>query len=224
MDKPRGECKKCVLLRKQKWRVENDERYKRKAAEYRNRPEIKTRQKQQSDAWYAKPENKERKRLQYQERYRNDPKFHIKKVMKSRMRMALKNNQKAGHTLELLGCSIDEFKKWMEFQFTPYMTWANQGSYWHMDHIKPCDSFDLTNEGEQYECFNWKNIRPLYGPDNISKGNTYNDRIKLCASITLGAYEFQKNKLQKELERLQNNEPNIDYFICDGQIYYDDLD
>lgn len=133
--------------------------------------------------------------------------------------MALKNNQKAGHTLELLGCSIDEFKRWMEFQFTPYMNWRNQGSYWHMDHIKPCDSFDLTNEEEQYECFNWKNIRPLYGPDNISKGNTYNDRIKLCASITLGAYEFQKNKLQKELERLGDG-----YFICDGQIYYDDLD
>lgn len=216
--KPRGECKNCILIRKQKWRKDNRAHYQKQTSEYRSRPEIKAKQKQMNNAWYAKPENKERKRLRYQERYYNDPKFHIKKVMKSRMRMALKNNQKAGHTLELLGCSIDEFKKWMEYQFDPYMNWENQGSYWHMDHIKPCASFDLTKEAEQYTCFHWTNIQPMYGPENISKGETYNDRIKFCASVTLGAYEFQKIKLQKELKQLGD-----EYFIWGTEILHDDL-
>jgi Prasinovirus endonuclease VII len=217
-NKPRGECKACVLIRKQKWKSDNREHYNKQSAEYRNRPEIKIRQNKLAADWYAKPENKERKRLRYNERYYNDPMFRIKKIMKSRIRLAIKNNQKAGNTLELLGCTIKDFKEWLEYQFTPYMNWANQGSYWHMDHIKPCASFDLTKEEEQYKCFHWTNIQPMYGPDNMTKSDTYNDTIKFCASVSLGAYEFQKNRLKNELNRLGD-----DYFIYDGEIIHDDL-
>ena len=46
------------------------------------------------------------------------------------------------------------------------MTFDNYGE-WHIDHVKPCSSFDLTNEQEIYECFNWKNIRPCWKKLNL---------------------------------------------------------
>jgi hypothetical protein len=52
------------------------------------------------------------------------------------------------------------------------MSWENHGKFgWHIDHIKPISSFDLTNENEQLECFNYKNMQPLWWNENLSKGN-----------------------------------------------------
>ena len=50
------------------------------------------------------------------------------------------------------------------------MSWDNYGD-WHVDHIRPCASFDLTNEDEQRICFHYKNLQPLWGPDNLEKGS-----------------------------------------------------
>ncbi|AGD92421.1 intron encoded hypothetical protein [Megavirus lba] len=41
------------------------------------------------------------------------------------------------------------------------MTWENHGSYWHFDHVKPCASFDLSNDDEILKCYNWTNYQPL---------------------------------------------------------------
>ena len=52
------------------------------------------------------------------------------------------------------------------------MNWNNYGE-WHIDHIKPCSLFNLELEEEQLECFNYKNLQPLWAIDNIKKGNKY---------------------------------------------------
>ena len=49
------------------------------------------------------------------------------------------------------------------------MTWKNYGE-WHIDHIKPCSKFNLTDEEEQKKCFNYKNLQPLWASENTSKG------------------------------------------------------
>lgn len=41
------------------------------------------------------------------------------------------------------------------------MSWDNRGKYWHIDHIKPCSSFNLEKQEEIFRCFNWTNLRPL---------------------------------------------------------------
>lgn len=52
------------------------------------------------------------------------------------------------------------------------MTWENYGFYgWHIDHIKPCDSFDLMNSKEQEKCFNYRNLQPLWAEENFKKSN-----------------------------------------------------
>lgn len=51
------------------------------------------------------------------------------------------------------------------------MTWANYGkSGWHIDHIKPCASFDLSDPDQQKACFHYSNLQPLWAFDNLSKG------------------------------------------------------
>ncbi len=66
---------------------------------------------------------------------------------------------------------LPQLREWIEFQFDKNMTWNNQGIYWDIDHVTPCSSFDLSIEKEIYECFNWKNIRPLSKKENSYKSN-----------------------------------------------------
>ena len=40
---------------------------------------------------------------------------------------------------------------------TPDMNWSNIES----DHVKPITSFDVSNDEELNEAFNWKNTQPL---------------------------------------------------------------
>ncbi len=110
-----------------------------------------------------------------------DIEFKIKGNLRNRIRLVLKRNTKSGHTLELLGCSVDFLKKHLESQFTDGMTWDNYGlKGWHIDHIKPCCSFDLSKPEEQKTCFHYSNLQPLWWYDNLDKrltDTTYKNRI-----------------------------------------------
>lgn len=105
------------------------------------------------------------------ERRKRDPQFRILGNLRARIRMALRDKSEC--TRDLLGCSLDHFIKHLESQFAPEMSWTNYGSYWSIDHIRPCASFDLTDESQQRECFNWRNCQPLTIPENSAKRDRY---------------------------------------------------
>ena len=74
----------------------------------------------------------------------------------------------------MIGCSILELKQYLELKFKKGMTWDNYSFYgWHVDHIKPCASFDLTDIEQQKECFHYTNLQPLWCNDNWIKGDFY---------------------------------------------------
>jgi len=113
--------------------------------------------------------------LKYQKQYHkdkrnNDPGFKLLTNLRIEIYHALQNNQKSGHTTDLLGCSIEFFKQYLESQFQPGMSWDNQGK-WHIDHIIPCSSFNLLVPDQQRLCFNYHNLQPLWARDNMSKSN-----------------------------------------------------
>ena len=83
-------------------------------------------------------------------------------------RYGITNSKK---TLDLLGCSIDEVREHLELLFVDGMSWENYGIHgWHIDHIIPCNYFDLTDPEQQKRCFNYKNLQPMWAKDNIKKG------------------------------------------------------
>ena len=49
------------------------------------------------------------------------------------------------------------------------MSWDNYGD-WHIDHITPKSTFDLSDPDEIRACWSLPNLRPLWGKDNIRKG------------------------------------------------------
>jgi hypothetical protein len=102
----------------------------------------------------------------------------IKKLLSSRILKAITRNgngaRKAASTMELIGCTITEIRKHLESKFSPGMTWKNCGrNGWHIDHIRPCDSFNLEDPYQQRICFHFSNLQPMWEADNISKGNRW---------------------------------------------------
>jgi len=71
--------------------------------------------------------------------------------------------------LDLLGCTVEELRAHLEKQFKRGMSWSNYGR-WHIDHIRPCASFDLTDPEQQRICFHYSNLQPLWAEENMRKG------------------------------------------------------
>ena len=71
---------------------------------------------------------------------------------------------------ELTGADIETVKAHLEKQFADGMSWDNRGA-WHVDHIRPCASFDLTDPEQQRQCFHYTNLQPLWAEDNLRKSD-----------------------------------------------------
>jgi len=119
--------------------------------------------------YYDKNKEKIKEYTKYYKREMRTPKQRLRENVSRRIWRALKGDvKKSKKTMELIGCSIDELKEHLESGFTDGMSWDNYGD-WHVDHIVPCKSFDLSNPREQKKCFHYKNLQPLWAFDNRSK-------------------------------------------------------
>jgi hypothetical protein len=107
--------------------------------------------------------------LKYQnEHLKQDFSFKLAHYLRSRLWSALKGKVKFLSAPKLLGCTIEQLKERLESQFKQGMSWSNYGK-WHIDHIKPCASFNLSKPEEQKICFNYRNLQPLWAEDNLRK-------------------------------------------------------
>ena len=150
--------KKKINFQNKKWYQDNKERAK------------------QINKIYRKGKGKEilaeaRRKLDRKNR-REDPNYRMTKNLRLRVRHALKGLSKSAKTMELIGCTIPELWKHLEQcpSWEPWMTRENYGKMWHVDHIKPCASFNLLNSAQQYKCFRYTNLQPLEAIANIKKG------------------------------------------------------
>ena len=121
--------------------------------------------------------------IEYKRKQKEDPNYKIKYALRTNLKSQLikKNASKDNRTLQYVGCSLEFFRKWMEYNFDKNMSWDNRGKYWHIDHIMPCASYDLSKQEEIYKCYNWTNLRPLNGTENIEKSNKVDlELVKKC--------------------------------------------
>ena len=105
----------------------------------------------------------------YERKRRQDPGYRILSNLRNRLGRAAKGS-KSTTTIDLIGCDITTLQLHLKNLFLPGMTWENYGK-WHIDHIIPCSSFDMTKIGEQKKCFHYTNLQPLWAIDNIKKGS-----------------------------------------------------
>lgn len=151
--------------------------------------EIKERRKKQYDNnkdYFKKLRNdhKEELNARQRERYATDINYKIKGLLRHRLWGAVKNEYKGSSVVNLLGCSIDEFKKHLELQFTDGMTWKhfNSGEI-HIDHIKQLHTFDLASHHEQQKAFHHTNCRPLWASTKIINGIKYEGNLNRSKNV-----------------------------------------
>jgi hypothetical protein len=165
---------------------ENREAINRKSRKYQSREDVKIRKRIYLREYAKKNRDKEsaktkRWRLKHKEKWNAYVREHIRRKRKTninflimeRLRSRLKDifrHSRSGMAIKFLGCSLVDFKKYLESKFEKGMSWSNKGE-WHIDHIIPCNSFDLTKEEEAEKCFHYTNLQPLWALDNLRKGS-----------------------------------------------------
>jgi hypothetical protein len=187
-----------AIARSAKWREENPERAREAARQWRkNNPEKELEahrnwQKnnpekvlQSSLKWQRNnPKNIRKACLRWRgknpgyfakrnrERRAVDVDFKLKQNISRAIRRAISDNSRAGHTIDLLGCSIEELRNHLERLFQPGMTWDNYGVHgWHLDHAVPLSYFDMSDPEQQKRAWHYTNLQPLWAKDNIRKSN-----------------------------------------------------
>lgn len=89
----------------------------------------------------------------------------------------LKGLLKTARTMQFIGCDRDTLRAHIEAQFQPGMSWLNYGrAGWHLDHKRPCASFDLSDPEQQRACFHYTNLQPLWAIDNLKKHSFYDGK------------------------------------------------
>ncbi len=174
-----GGCLECERLG-QKARIEAD-------------PELREKRRQHGKEYWAKNKEEMYERWKkkwgtdegrqwfsdyYKEKRQNDPEWLIAKQLRDRLRAALVAQAavKSSQTLELLGCDIEQARLHLETQFKPGMNWESYGlNGWHIDHLRPCNSFNFKQIEQQRVCFNWRNLQPMWGSENQSKSDSYDE-------------------------------------------------
>lgn len=169
-------CKKYRENNKEKlrelnknYRQDNKEKLLEYRKEYYKKNHKKIRERQ--NKYKQKPEVKRCRNKRERQLYKIDVNYKITKNLRSRLWQVIKSKNKSAPTLELLGCTIEFLKEHLESQFQEGMSWDNYGvEGWHIDHIRPCVSFDLTDPEQQKQCFHYTNLQPLWASENLSKG------------------------------------------------------
>lgn len=169
-------CKKCKIVMSRKYQAENKEKVKhiKKISDSKWYDSNKDKKLATNKKW--KEDNIDHNRKWYREyksnRQKNDVNFKLISNIRTRLWYAIKDNYKSGSAVRDLDCTIPEFKSHIESLFQEGMAWENWSLHgWHIDHIVPLSTFDLSNREELLKACHYTNLQPLWAKDNLSKSN-----------------------------------------------------
>jgi len=163
-----------VAMKKYESKPETKERKKKNYYEWCE--QNKDHRKKYMDEYREKNINKIRKTKRDYEKTRknNDPLYKLISYFRTAIYQVLKesNVEKNKHYFDVLKYTPEQLMFHLENQFTDNMTWDNYGE-WHVDHIKPISSFNITEMGDEefMKCWSLNNLQPMWGEENIRKSN-----------------------------------------------------
>ena len=171
-------CKLCCKEDKKEWNQSNEKQVK----EYNKQYAVQTKEKRkkynmlnkEKHVQYVKlnkEKNKEYNKKWLYKKLKTDPKFKLIHNLRIRLYQIL-GSGRSKHTIEVLGCSAEEFKQHLEKQFEPWMNWDNMAKriipginmVWDVDHIIPMSS--AKTEEEVYKLSHYTNFQPLCAYNN----------------------------------------------------------
>lgn len=114
--------------------------------------------------------------LEGKKRLRSSPHEKVLRSCRSRLNDFASRQVCPERTMQICGIDLNGLMRHLESKWKPGMSWQNHGKFgWHIDHIKPCSSFDLSIEDDVKKCFNYNNLQPLWWNENLSKGDKYSE-------------------------------------------------
>lgn len=180
-------CKTCILTTKKSTYVDNkDAILKQKKEYYAKNAEVKRQKRReyyhnnksligtQKKKYYERNKTtiNSKNRIWKAKKLRTSTEFRIKTNIRARLNKAVKHEYKSSSAVRDLGCTVSEFKRYIETQFKPGMTWDNWGSVWHLDHKKPLSNFDLSKALQFKEAVHFTNYQPMLVENNLKKGES----------------------------------------------------
>ena len=165
-----------------KWYLKNKEHKKQYDIKYRkevynkirrerrkNDPEYRKKINEARNEYGKRPDQKIKRNIYLKNKLKTNFNYKLIHTIRVRIKDVLRGHSKSDSTINMLGCTIEELWKHLESTFKPGMNKENHG-LWHVDHIKPCSSFDLSKPEEQVKCFHYTNLQALWAHENLSKG------------------------------------------------------
>lgn len=162
------------IIKKEKNRIREEKKFEReRIIEEKKLERKKLIEYRKSDEWKGIMSQKRRERSneRWRRRWNENEMF----ALKVRLRNLIRNSfRRQGYkkfntsTEEIVGMNYNDFKEYLESRFVGGMSWDNRGS-WHIDHIIPLSS--ANSEEELIRLCHYTNLQPLWGEDNIKKGD-----------------------------------------------------
>jgi len=172
-----SETKKKYAENNKNWRIKNKEKVRQNWINWYLKPENKEKVRISAN----KPKRKETTRTYYRNRRKNDPQFKLINNLRTRLAHLISRNPKIiknEKTRELIGCSVEELKLYIEKKFLVGMSWDNYNyETWHIDHIKPLSLAKNMDDIIRLKLMHYTNLQPLWAKDNIKKSNKYDKKI-----------------------------------------------
>lgn len=147
-------------------------------------------------------------------RYRTDVPYKIRSILSRNVRQGVKA-KKDSSTLDVLGCDIQFFMQWLEYNFDQNMSFENHGSYWDIDHVIPCKSFDFNKKEDIEKCFHWSNMVPLEHKENIKKSDKIDAKTIAYYKARVDIFEVE-NKFRQMCKSSVASNTKLDEKLSNG--------
>ena len=171
-DGKKSYCKTCAAEKYRRYYQENTEQKRTYNKRYYQNNTEQMRERTRRYRRENAEQIREYKKRYTNKKYKESPNFRLTVNIRAHLHRAIKEGAiKNNSSIKYLGCSIEKLKEHLEKQFQPGMTWDNWSKDgWHIDHIKPLASFDLTDEKQLRKACHYTNLQPMWAKENLKKG------------------------------------------------------